>query len=180
MFGAQNREVALVLGVCRLGDADLAGWWSSHSLDSVGEYVLTDLFPRTWRASALQLSLLSASKRHQDFLPQRSNIVHLFSERLGAAQKATELLAELKTGGDESILDLLQAWADRSTAEAQLSNWAGPAPVGEPVGQALRLGRLSADALEDQEQCASAVRLLVASFIGQTGELRIPYFDVAV
>lgn len=169
----------VVLGVCRLGDADLAGWWSSHSLDGVGEYVLTDLFPRTWRATALQLSLLSASKRHHDFLPDRANIVHLFSDRLGVALRAKEFLAELKTGGDEEILDILQSWSSRSSAEAALRDWAGPTPVGERVGQALRVGVLAADAMVDPQQQESAVRLLAASFLGQTDDLLIPYFDIA-
>ncbi len=170
----------LVLGVCRLGDADLAGWWSSHGLDGVGEYVLADLFPRTWRSSALQLSFLSAVKRHADFLPDRPNIVHLFSDRLGVALRAREFLAELKTGGDEKILDSLQGWKSRPSAEVTLQDWAGPTPVGERVGQALRLGVLAADAMTDPEQQESAARLLAASFLGQTGELLIPYFDVAV
>ncbi len=170
----------LVLGVCRLGDADLAGWWSSHGLDEVGEYVLADLFPRTWRASALQLSLLSASKRHYDFLPDRPNIVHLFSDRLGVALRAREFLAELKTGGDEEVFDTLQGWTSRSSAEASLKDWAGPTPEGERVGQALRVGVLSADAMADPEQQESAARLLAASFLGQAGELLIPYFDVAI
>ena len=74
--------VRLVLGVSRLGDADLAGWWSTHGLDEVGEYVLADLFPRTWRMAAVELSIASATKRHSDFLPDRSNILHLFSANL--------------------------------------------------------------------------------------------------
>lgn len=170
----------LVLGVCRLGDADLAGWWSSHGLDGVGEYVLADLFPRTWRSAALQLSFLSAVKRHADFLPDRPNIVHLLSDRLGVALRAKEFLAELKTGGDDEILDSLQGWTSRPSAEAALQDWAGPTPAGERVGQALRVGVLAADAMTDPEQQESAVRLLAASFLGQTGDLLIPYFDVAV
>lgn len=174
-----HNEMRLVLGVCRLGDADLAGWWSSHGLDDVGEYVLTDLFPRTWRATAMQLSLLSASKRHHDLLPGRSNIVHLFSDRLEVVLRVKEFLAELKTGGDEEIFDILEGWEDRASAELELSRWAGQTSQGERVGQALRLGVLSAGAMADPEQRDSAIRLLAGSFLGQTDELLIPYFDVA-
>lgn len=31
--------VRLVLGVARLGETDLRGWWSCHGLDEVGYYV---------------------------------------------------------------------------------------------------------------------------------------------
>lgn len=178
MVWANRNAVDVVLGVCRLGDADLAGWWSSHGLDAVGEYVLVDLFPRTWRTSALQLSFLSAMKRHRDFLPDRPNIVHLFSDRLGVALRASEFLAELKTGGDDAILETLQGWKSRSSAEAELQQWVGPTPVGERVGQALRVGVVSTDIMTDPEQQESVVRLLSASFLGQAGELLIPYFDV--
>jgi hypothetical protein len=178
MVGEALLEVDLVLSVSRLGDADLAGWWSSHGLSEVGEYVLSDLFPNTWRSSALQLSMFSAAKRHIDFLPDRSNIVHLFSARLGAAPRAQEFLAELKTGGDEQILNNLQGWRDRDVAESTLNHIAGPKPEGERIGNALRLGVLASNTFSDPEQRLSATRLLAASFIGQTEELLIPYFDV--
>ncbi len=170
--------VRLVLGISRLGDADLAGWWSTHGLDDVGEYVLSDLFPRTWKVTAVQMSLTSALKRHRDFLPDRSNIVHLFSDRLRFALQAQELLAELKTGGDEGLLDHLQGWTSRELAEAELHEWVGPSPQGERLGQVTRLGVLSADALDDEEQALSAARLLASAFLGQDSELVIPYFDV--
>jgi hypothetical protein len=171
--------VRLVLGVSRLGDADLAGWWSSHGLDEVGEYVLADLFPRTWRMAAVELSIASAAKRHSDFLPDRSNILHLFSDNLACAGQARELIAELKTGGDLSLLDELQSWHSRDAAEARLREWAGEPPAGERIGQTLLLGVLRANALDDAEQPLSATRLLAASYLAQGSDLVIPYFDLA-
>lgn len=61
-----------VVAVARLGEADLAGWWRSHGLDDVGEYLLPDLFPRTAVIADAELALLSAAKRHTDALPDRT------------------------------------------------------------------------------------------------------------
>jgi len=68
---AQIGAPRLVVAVARLGEADLAGWWRSHGLDSVGEYVLPDLFPRTAIVAGAELAVLSAAKRHADALPER-------------------------------------------------------------------------------------------------------------
>ena len=40
-------EVRMVLGVARLGEADLRGWWTCHGLDRAGSFVLGRAFPRT-------------------------------------------------------------------------------------------------------------------------------------
>jgi hypothetical protein len=169
----------LVLGVSRLGDVGLAGWWSSHGLDEVGEYVLADLFPRTWKMVAVELSIASAAKRHADFLPDRSNILHLFSDNLTFSTQAREFVSELKTGGDVALLDELQSWKSRDAGEARLREWAGEPPQGERIGQTLLLGVLPADALGDVEQLLSASRLLAASYVAQGSDLAIPYFDIA-
>ncbi len=72
----------LVLGVARLGEMDLAGWWSTHGLDHTGRYVLAKAFKRTWRSAALELDLVSAARRHDDALTGRRTALHLFSDEL--------------------------------------------------------------------------------------------------
>src|SRR4051812_48918110 len=74
--------VRLVLGVARLGEADLAGWWSSHGMDRAGRYVLSRSFRRTWRSVALEVDVLSATRRHNDALGNRRTALHLFSDEL--------------------------------------------------------------------------------------------------
>ena len=63
---ALKETVKLVLGVARLGEVDLAGWWGSHGLDRVGRYVLSRSFRRTWQVAALELDILSATRRHNE------------------------------------------------------------------------------------------------------------------
>ena len=48
--------VRSVLGVARLGENDLRGWWRGHALDRTGGYVLSGMFRRTWRPAALSTS----------------------------------------------------------------------------------------------------------------------------
>ncbi len=70
----------LPVAIARLGDADIWAWWRSHGMDSTGEYVLSDLFPRTWLVAGAELTVLSAAKRHLDTLPPRAAVIHLFGE----------------------------------------------------------------------------------------------------
>jgi hypothetical protein len=46
-----------LLAVVRLGDADRLGWWRSHSVDDVAEFVLGESFPNTWLATGLELAM---------------------------------------------------------------------------------------------------------------------------
>ena len=36
--GTVGAVTRLVLGVARLGEVDLRGWWSSHGLDKIGQF----------------------------------------------------------------------------------------------------------------------------------------------
>jgi hypothetical protein len=36
--------VRMVLGVARLGENDLQGWWKGHAIDRTGQYVLSSMF----------------------------------------------------------------------------------------------------------------------------------------
>jgi hypothetical protein len=87
----------LVLGVARLGEQDLTGWWGSHGLDRAGSYVLARSFRRTWRSAALELDIEAAARRHDDATAGRTTALHLFSDELPFRRWATAWLAEQKT-----------------------------------------------------------------------------------
>lgn len=170
-------SVRLLLSVARLGEADLSAWWSSRGLSEVGEYLLTDLFPRTWAIAGAELAVLSAAKRHHDALPDRDDVVHLFGEPLPAFAHTLGWLAELKTGGDTEFLDELRSW---STADAVTAIQAAdrPSTSGERIGATLRLGTLPAAALADPEEVEATAQTLAAAYAGQGSDLAVPYFDL--
>lgn len=176
---AIDAVVRLVVAVARLGEADLAGWWRSHGLDGVGEYLLPDLFPRTATTAGAELALLSAAKRHVDSLPDRDDVVHLFGEPLPAFASALAWLAELKTGGDQSFLEELRGWTSAEAAQGALLGLTGEATQGERLGATLRLGTLPRDVLDDAERAQAAARSLAAAYVGQGQDLAVPYFDLA-
>ena len=57
--------IRLVLGVARLGEKDLRGWWKGHAIDRTGQYVLSGIFRRTWKPAALELDVAAASRMHR-------------------------------------------------------------------------------------------------------------------
>src|SRR4051794_21965429 len=73
--------VCLVLGVARLGENDLRGWWQGHALDRTGQYVLSSMFRPTGRPAALQLDVAAAARKHDELLGQ-STAMYLFSDLL--------------------------------------------------------------------------------------------------
>ena len=168
----------LPVAIARLGDMDVHGWWRSHGMDSIGEYVLSDLFPRTWSVAGAEISLLSAAKRHHDALPERANVLQLFGEPFPAFRQAVAWLAELKTGGDTSSIDALRKW-DRATATELLRQLLGEPPSGERIAGTQRLGQLSREALTDHHAMMVAGRALASAYVDQTDGLHIPYFDLA-
>src|SRR6185295_13212969 len=104
--------VRLVLGVARLGENDLRGWWQGHALDRTGQYVLSTMFRRTWRPAALQLDVSAATRMHDELLG-RSTALHLFSDLLPFRRWATGWLAEQKTSDDvPDLLIALESWTD--------------------------------------------------------------------
>jgi hypothetical protein len=176
---AETEVPRLVVAVARLGEADLAGWWRSHGLDGVGEYVLPDLFPRTAAVAGAELAVLSASKRHADALPDRDDVVHLFGEPLPAFAAALAWLAELKTGGDQTFIDELRGWGSRDAGHEAMAGLTGAAPPGERIGSTLRLGKLTADAVADPELARIAAHALAAAYVDQGPDLAVPYYDLA-
>jgi hypothetical protein len=71
----------LVLGVARLGERSLRGWWRTYGLDPAGRYVLEELYPPTWRSAALELDISSVTVAHDELL-DGPTALHLFSDRV--------------------------------------------------------------------------------------------------
>lgn len=172
--------VRLVLGVARLGENDLRGWWQGHALDRTGQYVLSGMFRRTWRAAALQLDVSAAARMHDELLG-RSTALHLFSEVLPFRRWAMGWLAEQKTTevASDLLVNLEALTADQ--AIKTLHDFCGgiEPPGGETLGNGLLLGRLSSADLDDPAMLLRTARLLGASYLDQPGALRPPYFDLA-
>jgi hypothetical protein len=175
-----HHVIRLVLGIARLGENDLWGWWNGHALDRTGQYVLSSMFRRTWRSGALQLDVSAATRMHDELLG-RSTALHMFSDGLPFRRWATGWLGEQKTTeGDADLLTTLETWsADQATST--LRSWSGgiDSPQGESLGNGLLLGRLSSADLEDHGVLLQTARLLCVSYLDQTGVLRPPYFDLA-
>ena len=169
---------ALVLGIARLGEAELRGWWQVHGLGQVGRYVLGDAFRwRTAKATGLELDVLSASRRQEQILA-RPTALHLFSDWLPFRRLALAWLAERKTAGSDPLLDRLAAW-DPDTATRDLAEWtAGVQQSAEIVGPGLLVGALTPTELEDEVALRSVVKQLCAAYLDQGAELRPPYFDL--
>ena len=146
--------IRLVLGVARLGEADLAAWWSSQGLNPAVRFVLAG-FHRTGQVAGAELALLSAERRHRQLLP-RANASHLFSPRLPYVSWARADLAEMKSAGASPLLDELSDWATVDEAVATLRSWsAAPGNRGhlyrlvEPYLEAATAGRqLSAEDID--------------------------------
>lgn len=168
----------LVLGVARLGEADLAGWWGSHGLDRAGSYVLSRSFRRTWRSAALELDIRAASRRHEDVTAGRRTALHLFSDEFPFRRWATAWLAEQKTAPERSpIFDELAAW-DLPAGRATIEGWAGHAPRSEVFGDGMRVGALTRSEMDDPAAIASAARLLAGTYLTIDEPFRVPYFDL--
>ena len=171
--------VRLVLGVARLGEADLRGWWSCHGLDRVGSYVLSRSLPRTWRSAALELDILSARRRHDDALSGRASALHLFSDELPFRRWASAWLAEQKTApAVDELLTELESWDD-SAATRRLGEWAGEPEWGEALGDGLLLGRVARPDPDDEVAYSALARRFAAAYRGLDGTFRAPYFDLA-
>jgi len=172
--------VRLVLGVARLGETDLRGWWRTHGLNATGRYVLAGAFPRTWQAAALEISIASAA-RTQDRLLGRSSALHLFSDQLPFRRWARAWVAEQKTVVPDPLFDVLQRW-DEASAVVDLRGWTGSNAAGhmELVGDGLLLGTLSQAELRDSRVRDMTARLLASAYLDQGSPLRPPYFDLVV
>ncbi|HUP73017.1 MAG TPA: BrxE family protein [Acidimicrobiales bacterium] len=169
----------LLLGVARLGDRDIRGWWRSSAMDrDVGRFVLGNTFPRTARLAGAELVVLSAARRHRQVL-ERPNAVHLFSDRLHFYRWTTAWIAEQKTGVVDQLIDELEAWTDADVASAALADWVGvPPPSAETVAGALNLGRIPASDLDDPERVLILARSMAACYVTMS-EFSPPYVNVS-
>ncbi len=164
--------IRLVLGVSRLGEADLAGWWSSQGLNPAVRFALAG-FRRTSSIVGAELALLSATRRHQQVLP-RPNAVHLFSPLLPFARWAHAHLAELKSVGESELIDELRSWTTPEDATGRIADWiavAGPSPQQRSV--------VSSGDLASGPARLDLLVQLATGYIGQTGQLDIPYVDLS-
>lgn len=177
--GGVDSTVRLVLGVARLGEADLKGWWSCHGLSEVGRFVLDRAFPRTARSAGLELDLLSARRRHSDALSGRATALHLFSDELPFRRWASAWLSEQKTTSAVApLFDDLAGW-DIPTAVASLREQAGPPGAGEAIADGLRLGQVRRSDLADESGLAVLARSLASAYSELGDVFRAPYFDLA-
>jgi hypothetical protein len=170
--------VRLVLGVARLGEVDLYGWWSTHGLDRAGQYVLARAFRRTWRSAALQLDVESAARRHKDPTAGRRSALHLLSDELPFRRWTTSWLAEQKTAAEPSqLFDELAAW-DPAIARERIADWAGSPPRGEVVGDGLLLGALTPRETRDPDALYATARLLTSAYLAVEDQFRVPYLEL--
>jgi hypothetical protein len=171
-----DEGIRLVLGVARLGEQGLRGWWRSYGLGKGGQYVLATAFPRTAKPAALELDIVSAARRHDDLLG-RPTALHLFSSAFPFRRWAEAWLAEQKTLTPDGLFDELATW-NLETARASLRDWAGDPPVGESIGEGLLLGQLTSGEIENVESSLIYARMLAAAYLHQDSNLRPPYFDL--
>ncbi len=175
-----NDVVRLVLGVARLGEEDLRGWWKGHAMDRIGQFVLSGMFRRTCKTAALEMDVAAASRMHRELLG-RSSALHLFSDQLPFQRWTDGWLAEQKTATNlDPVLTTLQNWTGEDAAET-LRSWCGTAEPSqaEPLGDGLLLGRLSPLEVDDPPTLHQLARLLTVAYLDQCGPLRPPYFDLA-
>lgn len=168
----------LLLGVARLGDGDLLGWWKSSALDpDIGRFILGNTFPRTARVAGVELLLLSAARRHRQVL-SRPNAVDLFSDRMPFQRWTRAWLAEQKTMGPHQLIGELESWLDVATARQRLREWSGPPIQGQRLAGAIELGRIEASELDDPPALLDRAGHLAACYI-EMDSLTPAYFNVA-
>ncbi|MGH9155784.1 MAG: BrxE family protein [Acidimicrobiales bacterium] len=152
--------IRLVLGVARLGEADLAGWWSSQGLNPAVRFALAG-FRRTGQVVGAQLALLSAERRHRQLLA-RANAIHLFSPNLPYLGWAQAELAEMKSAGPSGLLDELASW---SSVEQAVTALRSSLPAGSTDEAATSAPRFLASMAEHYLAPATAGRQLSADDI---------------
>ena len=163
--------VRLVLGVTRLGEADLEGWWSSQGMNPAVSFALAG-FRRTSKVVGAELAVLSATRRHRQILP-RDTAVHLFSPYLPFAGWTRAYLAEQKTSGESPIVEELLGWSTRDSARSQLEEWVDEVKLPAHGGMSLRTAEL-----KDLAVLGGLLVRFTGSYIVQRGDLSVPYVDL--
>ena len=162
-----------ILSVVRLGDVDHRGWWRSHGLDETGSFLLRRSFRRTWAATAMELSMLSARVRHDEALG-RADAVHLFSDELPFFRLAQSWLLERKLEDD---VGPFEAFASASTDEL-LNRLPEPADS-ERRARGLFLGSISRASLQGPDHQAATLDLLLGCYRSLDADFIAPYLDLS-
>ncbi|MCV7421387.1 BrxE family protein [Mycobacterium yunnanensis] len=172
-------DVRILLGIARLGESDLAGWWNTRLYSRAGRFVLSRSFPRTWKPAAGQLLMLSCARWHGHAFSGRPSAIHLYSPHLPALGWANAWLAEQKTTVPvDPLFDELANWTDKGSAASSIDRWLPEGtPEVEPVAGNLRLGFVDVRSLQDPAEASALVQQLAKCYVATPSPLQIPYFD---
>ena len=166
-------QIASLLSVVRLGDLDHRGWWRSHGLDETGSFILGRSFKRTWAATAMELSMVSARARHEDTLG-RKDAVHLFSDELPFYRLTQSWLLEQKLEDDLAPFERFRT-ASTDDLLGRL-----PEPTGgERRASGLYLGNVTRDDIEDEGRLELLMSNLLGAYRTLDAEFLAPYFDLS-
>lgn len=166
-------QIETLLAVIRLGDADRLGWWRSHSVDETGEYVLTQAFPNTWMATAVELAMESARILHNMAL-DRQTAIHLFSDYLPFHRELRTWLIQQKLDKDFESL----AWLPDASVE-ELRSRLDPPVAGEQRGDGIYLGDIPQESLGDHGALQGYLTRLASVYAGLDDRFAAPYMDLA-
>ena len=169
----EQRQIEQILTVTRLGDVDHKGWWQSHGLDETGSFLLARSFKRTWAATAMELSMLSARARHDEALGRKS-AVHLFSDELPFYRLVHSWLLERKLEDDLSAFDPF-----RTASTDDLINRLPSLPVVERRASGLYLGTVSRDEIGDRKRIEGLLSDLLGAYRSLGTEFLAPYIDLS-
>lgn len=161
-----------VLSVVRLGDVDHRGWWRSHGLDETGSFLLERAFKRTWAATAMELSMVSARARHDDTVG-RKDAAHLFSDELPFFRLVHSWLLEQKLEDDLSPFEPF-----RTAGTEDLIGRLPDPPRAERRAAGLFLGTVNAAQLDDPRQLEDTLFGLLGAYRLIESEFLAPYFDL--
>lgn len=173
MPATQEDETTQLLSVVRLGDLDHRGWWRSHGLDEAGSFILGRSFKRTWAATAMELSMVSARARHDETLG-RKDAVHLFSDELPFFRLTQSWLLERKLEDD------LTPFAPfRTASTGELLDRLPEPPGVERRASGLYLGNVTRDDVDDDGRLESLLSNLLGAYRTIDSEFLAPYFDLS-
>ena len=170
---ANEDQIASILSVVRLGDLDHRGWWQSHGLDETGSFLLQRSFKRTWAATAMELSMVSARARHDEALG-RKDAVHLFSDELPIYRLVHSWLLEQKLEDDLASFEPF-----KSATTGELVDQLPKPPDAERRAAGLYLGTFARSDLDDPMRLEEIVSDLLGTYSSLGQEFLAPYVDLA-
>lgn len=162
-----------VLSIVRLGDLDHHGWWRSHGLDETGSFILGRSFKRTWAATAMELSMVSARARHDETLG-RKDAVHLFSDELPFYRLTQSWLLERKLEDDLTPFEPF-----RTASTGELLDRLPEPPEAERRASGLHLGNITRNDVEDEATLESLLAVMLGAYRTMDSEFLAPYFDLS-